>query len=274
MIETLAHLFSYSFAVRAFVVGSLVSLCAGLLGITLVLKRYSMIGDGLSHVGYGAFSIALALQVAPLALALPIVVLAAFFLLRLQERSHLKGDAAIAVISTSALAIGIIVTSLSSGLNVDAHGYLFGSILALTRQDVILSIGLAVLVLPLYFLLYNNIFAVTFDETFARATGTKASIYNTIVAFLTAITIVIGMRMMGALLISSLIIFPSLTAMRLCRSFRSVVLWTAVSSWCCFFVGILLSYRYAIPAGASIVVVNLTVFLVCSLIGWVKRRTR
>lgn len=272
MIEILIELGSYTFAVRAFLVGSLVALCAGLLGITLVLKRYAMIGDGLSHVGFGAFSVALALQVAPLAVALPLVILAAFFLLRLQERSSLNGDAAIAVVSTGSLAIGIIVTSLSSGLNVDAHGYLFGSILALTQQDVVLSILLAILVLPLYFFLYNRIFAITFDENFAQATGTKASRYNTIVAFLTAITIVVGMRMMGALLISSLILFPSLTARCVCNRFRTVVIGTAILSWCCFFLGIVLSYRFAIPAGASVVVVHLAAYALGSFLRRFFRR--
>lgn len=260
MLETLSGLFSYSFIVRALAVGTMVSLCAALLGVSLVLKRYSMIGDGLSHVGFGSLSVALAMNLAPLEVSLPVVTLAAFLLLRLSERSRIKGDAAIALISSSAIAIGIIVVSLTSGMNVDVYNYMFGSILAMSESDVYISMGVSAVVFVLFLLFYNKIFAVTFDENFARATGTKAGRYNMLIALLTALVIVVGMRMMGSLLISSLIIFPALTAMRLFKSFRSVVICSAVLSVACFIAGILISFVWSLPAGASIVVANLAVF--------------
>ena len=189
-----------------------------------MLKRYSMIGDGLAHVGFGALSIALALNVAPLTVSIPIVMLAAILLLRISENSKIKGDAAIALISSSAIAIGVIVTSLTSGLNVDIYSYMFGSILAMSNEDVILSIVLSVIVFILFVVFYNKIFAVTFDENFAAATGTRSGLYNMLIALLTACTIVVGMRIMGTMLISSLIIFPALSSMRIFHGFKLVVI--------------------------------------------------
>jgi len=224
MISNLLKMLSYPFMQRALVVGILVSLCAALLGVSLVLKRYSMIGDGLSHVGFGSLAIAAALGFAPLAFTIPVVVLAAFLLLRMNESSKIKGDAAIGLISSSALAIGVITVSWSSGMNTDVNNYMFGSILAMSDEDVVLSVVLSIVVLILFVLYYNRIFAVTFDETFAKATGVRAEVYNMLLAFLTAITTVLGMRMMGALLISSLLIFPALTSMRLCLPERGDLL--------------------------------------------------
>ena len=219
-----------------------------------------------------AMAVALSLGMAPLKVAIPVVVLAAFALLRLSESSRLRGDAAIALVSSSALAIGILAVSVTTGMNTDIHSYMFGSILAMSGSDVRLSIVLSAVVLALYFLFYQKIFAVTFDETFARATGTNTGVFNMLLAFLTAITIVLGMRMMGALLISSLIIFPSITSMRLCRRFRSVVLCTGALSVTCFFIGLVISYVYATPTGASVVAVNLVFFLLFSLIGHLRDR--
>ncbi|MBE7035592.1 MAG: metal ABC transporter permease [Ruminococcaceae bacterium] len=270
MVDTLLSVFSYTFMSRALVVGLMVSLCAALLGVCLVLKRYSMIGDGLSHVGFGALSVAMACNVAPLVVSIPVVVLAAFFLLRLSETGKIKGDAAIAMVSSSALAFGVIVTALSGGMNADVQGYMFGSILAMSRSDVVLSLALSFVVLLLFILFYHDIFAVTFDEAFARATGMQVRFCNMLIAFLTAITVVVGMRMMGALLMSSLIIFPALTAMRLFTSFKAVVLCAAVSSMLCFFIGMLLSFFLSIPAGASVVAVSLIVFLLFSLLAKIK----
>ena len=263
----LLSMFSYHFMQRALVVGILVSLCAALLGVSLVLKRYSMIGDGLSHVGFGALAVASAFHLAPLAVAVPVVVLAAVLLLRLRGSGHVKGDAAIALISSSALAIGVIVVSVTSGMNTEVTSYLFGSILSLSRGDAVLSVILSLAVLLLFILFYPRLFAVTFDETFARATGTRAELYNTLLAVLTAVTVVLGMRMMGALLISSLIIFPALSAMRLCRSFRAVVLCAAAISVLCFVFGMAASYVFETPSGASVVAADLIVFAVCSLCG-------
>ena len=260
MIELIKEMFSYHFMVRAVVVGVLVSLCAALLGVSLVLKRYSMIGDGLSHVGFGALAIAAAVNVAPLYLAVPIVIAAAFLLLRINQNSKIKGDAAIALISSSALAIGVVTVSLTTGMNTDVSNYMFGSILSLSHADAVLSIVLSAVVLLMFVLLYPRIFAVTFDETFARATGTKAQLINSVIAVLTAVTVVIGMRMMGALLISSLIIFPALTAMRICRSFKGVVICSAVVSVVCFVIGMAASYAFELPSGAAIVIVNIIAF--------------
>ena len=287
----------YRFIQRALIVGVLVSLCAALLGVTLVLKRYSMIGDGLSHVGFGALSIAAslgfvtaqslpeflplglregiaglcgAISASPLPFTLIVVIALAFLVLRLNESSSMRGDAAIAILSTSALAVGVLVTSCTSGMNVDVMNYMFGSILAMSSADVILSVSLSAVVLVLFLLFCNRIFAVTFDEPFARATGTRAGLYNMLIAILTAVTIVIGMRMMGTMLISSLIIFPALSSMRVFSRFRHVLASSAVISVLCFVIGIMLSCLYSLPAGAGIVVVNLCVFLIFSLVGKIR----
>lgn len=255
------QMFSYPFIMRAFIVGILVSLCAALLGVSLVLKRYSMIGDGLSHVSFGTLSIAVAVGMAPLKLSIPVVILAAFFLLRLRENGPLRSDAAIAMMSAASLAIGITVTALTTGMTTDVCSYMFGSILAVKKEEVTLSIILSCFVLGMFIFCYNKIFAVTFDENFARATGVKVGFYNSLIAVLTAITIVLGMQMMGAMLISSLIIFPALTSMRLFKSFRSVVICSGILSVVCFSIGLTMSYLYNTPAGASVVLVNLAAFI-------------
>ena len=260
-------MFSYAFIVRALVVGFLVSLCASLLGVSLVLKRYSMIGDGLSHVGFAALVIASALNLAPLTVSIPVVIASAFLLLRISEHSKIHGDAAIALFSTGALATGVMVISVTTGMNTDVSNYLFGSILAMSRADLSLSIALSVSVLVLFAVFYNKIFAVTFDETFARATGVRAGLYNMIIALLTAVTIVLGMRMMGALLISSLIIFPALSSMRLFKSFRTVTISSALISVFCFLAGVIISFLFAAPTGASVVFINIFVFAVFSAAG-------
>ena len=259
--RAISEMLSYPFLVRALAGGVMISLCASLLGVTLVLKRYSMIGDGLSHVSFGALSIALAMGWSPLKISVPVVILAAFFLLRITENSRIKSDAAIAMISASALSIGIIVTALTTGMNTDVSSYMFGSILAMTREDLVLAVVLSILVLGMFLLCYNRIFAVTFDENFAKATGVRVGRYNTMIAVLTAVTIVLGMRMMGAMLISSLVIFPCLTSMRMFKSFRGVVLSSGILSVLCFIIGMTASYQFSTPAGASVVVVNLAAFL-------------
>lgn len=258
--NVLSEMLSYPFMVRALFGGMLVSLCASLLGVSLVLKRYSMIGDGLSHVSFGALSIALAMGWSPLKVSIPVVVLAAFFLLRITENSRIKSDAAIAMISASSLAIGIIVTSLTTGMTTDVSSYMFGSILAMTKEDVALLAVLCIIVLGLFVLCYNQVFAVTFDENFAKATGVNVGAYNMLISVLTAVTIVLGMRMMGAMLISSLVIFPCLTSMRVFKSFTSVVISSGILSLVCFLLGMMASYQFSTPAGASVVVVNLIAF--------------
>ena len=265
----LQEMFSYPFLVRAMIGGICISLCASLLGVSLVLKRYSMIGDGLSHVSFGALSIAVAFNWAPLAVSIPVVAAAAVLLLRITGK--IKSDAAIAMISAGSLAIGIIVTSLTTGMTTDVSSYMFGSILAMSREDMYLSVVLSLVVLGMFVICYNKVFAVTFDESFAKATGVRVSAYNLLIAVLTAITIVLGMRMMGAMLISSLVIFPALTSMRVFKSFFGVVVSSGVVSVVCFFIGLILSYVYSIPAGASVVVVNLAMFGGFSVVQMVKQ---
>ena len=274
MFDTVIEMLSYPFMTRAFLVGSLVALCSALLGVSLVLKRYSMIGDGLSHVGFGAMAIAAAMNVAPLTVAIPVVIVAAILLLRISGNAKIKGDAAIALISTTSLAVGVMVISLTTGMNTDVYNYMFGSILAMSAEDVKLSLVLSVFVLILFIVFYHKIFAITFDETFARATGVKAGFYNTLIAVLTAVTIVLGMRMMGALLISSLIIFPALTSMRVCRTFKSVIINAAIVSVVCLIAGVTLSYVAATPAGASVVLANLVMMVLYTVVGAVKNHMR
>lgn len=271
MLSTLVEMFSYSFLVRAIVVGVLVALCSSLLSVTLVLKRYSMIGDGLSHVGFGALAVATAMNVAPLSVSIPVVVFAAFLLLRISQNSNIKGDAAIGLIATSSLAIGVMVISMSTGMNTDVSNYLFGSILAMSQSDVVLSIILSIVVLTVFIGFYNRIFAVTFDETFAKATGTKANLYNMVIALLTAITIALGMRIMGALLISSLVIFPALTSMRVFKKFKTVTISAAIISVFCFLIGIVASFAFSTPTGASVVIANIGMFIIFSIIGLMRK---
>ena len=247
---SLTLMLTYPFMQRALIAGTLVSLCAALLGVPLVLKRYSMIGDALSHVSFGALAIAVALGFNP----------------------RWNSDAAIAVMSASALAVGIIVISRTSGMTTDVDNYMFGSVLAMTWADVALSAVLSLAVLALFVLFYHKLFAVTFDESFSQATGLRVDWYNTLLAILTALTIVLGMRMMGAMLISSLVIFPALTAMRLFKSFRGVVVCAAVTSVCCFCAGLMASWTLSTPVGASVVAANLALFLLSCAAGWLRRR--
>lgn len=254
----------------ALIAGIAVSLCSSLLGVSLVLKRCSMIGDGLSHVGYGTLCIAVALGWAPMQVTIPVVILAAYILLRLSENSRIGGDTAIALFSTSALALGILASS-KANLTTDVSHYMFGSILAMTRSDVIFSVILSICVILVYVLFYDKIFAVTFDENFARATGLNVQFYNLLIAVLTAVTVVLGMMMMGALLISSLMIFPAVTAMRLNRHFRGVVLTAVLVSVGCFLAGLFLSLWIDTAVGASVILVNLLVFIAASLISEIRK---
>ena len=266
------QMLSYPFMQRALIAGVLISLCCALLGVSLVLKRYSMIGDGLSHVSFGALAIAVALGCTPLYFSIPVVILAAFLLLRMASRPHWNNDAAIAVLSASSLAVGILVISLTTGMTTDVDNYMFGSVLAMSDADVILSVVLSIAVLILFVLFYHKLFAVTFDESFSRATGLRVEVYNSLLAILTALTIVLGMRMMGAMLISSLIIFPALTAMRLFRSFRGVVICAGASAVVCFAAGLTASFLLSTPVGASVVVADLTVFLAACCLQWLRKR--
>ena len=268
----LLEMFSWPFMRRALTAGVLVSLCCALLGVSLVLKRYSMIGDGLSHVSFGALAIAVACGWTPLYFSIPVVIAAAFFLLRMAGHPHWNSDAAVAVMSASALAVGVMVISRTTGMTTDVDNYMFGSVLAMSQADVALSAALCAGVLALFVLFYHRLFAVTFDENFSRATGLHVDRYNTLLAILTALTIVLGMRMMGAMLISSLVIFPALTAMRLFRSFRGVVLCAAVTSVSCFCAGLTASFLWSTPVGATVVCVNLALFLLSCAAAALRRR--
>ncbi len=255
----------------ALIAGVSVSLCASLLGVSLVLKRCSMIGDGLSHVGYGTLCIAVALGWAPMQVTIPVVIIAAYILLRLSENSRIGGDTAIALFSTSALALGIFASS-KANLTTDVSHYMFGSILAMSHGDVIFSVILSICVLLVYLLFYDKIFAVTFDENFARATGLNVRFYNLLIAVLTAVTVVLGMMMMGALLISSLMIFPAVTAMRINKHFRGVVLTAVLISVGCFLTGLFLSLWIDTAVGASVIIMNLIVFVTVSLLSVLRRK--
>ena len=266
MIASIQEMLSFDFICRAMIVGSLVSLCAALLGVSLVLKRYANIGDGLSHVGYGITTIAVAFGLAPLPIAIPGVIIVAIILLKIGDNKKIKSDSSIALISSTSLALGVAVTSMTTGMNTDVCNFMFGSILAMEISDVILSIVVSIIVLILYIIYYRKLFAVTFDEDFSKAIGLNANRYKNIIAILTAVVIVVGMRMMGTLLISSIIIFPALTAMRLFKSYKKVVVSSAFISVISFLVGIYLSYIFNISTGATIVLVNLTLFIIFTLI--------
>lgn len=269
--STLSHYFSYDFVKYALIAGVLVSLCAALLGVTLVLKRYSMIGDGLSHVAFGAMAVAAVLKVTPMYFTLPVTVIAAILLLKMGQNSKIKGDAAIAMISVGALALGYMLMNIfSTNANVsgDVCTTLFGStsILTLSKSDVYTCLILAGVVIIAYILFYNKLFAVTFDENFASATGTKSNLYNLMLAIITGVVIVIAMNLVGALLISALIIFPALSAMRLFKSFKSVTICSAIIAAICSFIGIIASVMLGTPVGATIVTADVAVFAISCLV--------
>lgn len=265
------QILSYPFAVRAIAAGLLLSVSAALLGVNLVLKRFSMLGDGLSHVSFGAAAIGLAAGVAPLEFSIPIVILAAFFLLHIKQNGKINGDAATAIVSSSALAIGITVATLTTGMNTDISNYMFGSILALGKKEMITVSVCAVAVITLYTVFYQKIFVTAFDEDFASVTGVNVKFYNSINAILTSVTVVIGMKIMGALLISSIITFPALSSMRICKHYKCTVIVAAVISAVSFIFGLMLSFAFDIPAGASVVLTNLAVFLLLSGVGKIKQ---
>ncbi len=278
MIDTLTSYFSYPFVRYALIAGVLIALCAALLGVSLVLKRYSMIGDGLSHVAFGAIAVATVSNLAPMTVALPITIVAAVILLGLNGKAKIKGDAAIAMISVGALALGYLllnIFSASSNVSGDVCTTLFGStsILTLSQTDVILCLALTVVVLLVFIIFYHKIFTVTFDENFASATGTNTKFYNTIIAVVTAIVIVLAMNLVGALLISALIIFPALSAMRIFKSFLSVIISSAVIAVICAITGIFIAILYGTPVGSTIVAANTVFFILSMLIGKITKKS-
>ena len=264
------EIFSYAFLVRAAISGCFIALASALLGTLLVQKRFSMIGDGLSHVGFGTLAIAAAFGIAPLHIAIPAVIVAAIFMLKISSSSKMKGDASTAIISTTALALGVMVVSLSSGINTDLYNYMFGSILALKNSDVLLSAVIAIITVGIYCIFYKRIFTVAFDEDFAYSIGIRVGVYNMIIAVLTAITVVLGMRMMGTLLISGLIIFPALTAAMLSKSFKGTLYTSAAISVLCFLIGLCASYYINTPTGASVILTNASFFVAVKLFKSIK----
>ena len=273
MLDTLQMYLQFPFVQRALVVGTLIALCSALLGVTLVLKRFSFIGDGLSHVAFGAMVIASILHFTnDLYLVMPVTVIAALVLLGTGQNARVKGDAAVAMVSVSALALGYLLVnrfSTSANISADVCASLFGStsILTLKDSDVWLCCGMSVLVMVLFALFYNRIFAVTFDEAFAQATGVKAKAYNMLIAGVIAVVISLAMRLVGSLLISALIIFPALSAMRLFKSFKGVTLFSAALSVFCALLGMLIAVVVGTPVGSTIVMADLGTFLICFTIG-------
>lgn len=278
MIQTLQFYLSYPFVRYALIVGTLIALCSSLLGVTLVLKRFSYIGDGLSHVAFGALAVATLFDLGNTSIVvMPVTVLAAILILRTGQNPKIHGDAAIAMLSVGSLAVGYLVMNLfstSANISGDVCSTLFGStsILTLTRAEVWLCVVVSVIVVAIFVFLYNRIFAVTFDENFARATGLKAGAYNNLIAIITAVIIVLAMNLVGSLLISALVIFPALSAMRVVRNFKGVVIYAAVMSVLCAVVGIVLSILFSTPVGSTIVAADIVMFLVNCLVGKIAGR--
>lgn len=261
----LSEIFAYSFLTRALITGILVSITASLIGVSLTLRRFSMIGDGLSHVGFGALGIAALFSVSPMVLTIPVVVVSAVLLLHFSQKTGNRGDASIALLSSSALAIGVIAVSLG-GVNTDLNAFLFGSILSVSKSDAVLSGVLSIIALLSYTLFYHQIYITTFDPAFSKATGIKVERYTLLLSVLTALVVVIGMRILGSLLISALIIFPAMIATKLSKTYRGVTLLSASEAVVAFVIGFILSYALSLPTGASIIVVHLFIFAAVSII--------
>lgn len=278
MISTLQTYLNYPFVRYALIVGTLIALCSSLLGVTLVLKRFSFIGDGLSHVAFGAMALATVLNlVNNTVIVMPVTIIAAIFLLRGGQHTKIKGDAAIAMLSVGSLAVGYLIMNLfsvSANISGDVCSTLFGStsILTLTKGEVWLCVIMSVIVVIVFVLFYNKIFSVTFDENFARATGVKADMYNLLIAVITAIIIVLAMNLVGSLLISALVIFPALSAMRVINNFKGVVIYSAAISVFCAVVGMLVSILFSTPVGSTIVVADIVVFFINCVIGKIMRQ--
>ena len=264
-------------------IGFLISVCASLLGVTLVLKKYSMLGDGLAHIGFGSMAVAAIcerifgekLGSYSLLISVPLVIAAAVLILKLDEKNGLKGDSAIAIVSTSALAFGYIVFEYATGNSTDVCSSMFGSASLLTPSaaDIITTVLLAAAVLAIFILYYNRIFAITFDETFSKSSGIKTERFKTIIAVLAALTVVMGMKMLGAVMISGLIVFPALSAMRMCHTFKKVIVAALTISICCTFIGILISFLInGLPVGPTVVIVNLMIYLILSTVTAIKKR--
>lgn len=252
----------FDFILKALLVGSLIAICCSCLGIFLVLRKHSMIGDGLAHVSFATVAISLLLSFNPLILSIPLVIIASFLIIKLNEVADVHGDAAIGLISSFSVAIGVLISSISTGFNVDLFSYLFGSILVISDLDVILSATLSIMIIFIIFYFYNNLFAITYDEEFASIMGLKTKNLNYLISILTSVTIVLGIRIVGTMLISSMIIFPTVSALQVARGFKSTILISSIISVLCVIFGVFLSYIFNLPTGATIVILNAICFAI------------
>lgn len=267
MIDEIIQMFSYSFMIRAFITGIFISACASIIGVNLVLKHYSMMGDGLSHVAFGVLALSVALKKSPLIFSLPVVVISAFLLLSLSNNTKLRSDSAIALLSTGSLAVGVMILSVTTGMNTDVCNYLFGSILGMKVSDMYITIAVCSVIFITYVCLYSKFFVVTFDEHYATALGLNVKILNMLLAMICAVIIVLGLKMMGALLISNLIVLPAICAMTVLKSYKSVVIYSLILSIVTFSSGLFTSYLFSTPTGASIVLINVFLFVLHIVIG-------
>ncbi len=252
----------YGFIQKALLAGSLIALSCAFLGVFLVLRKFSMIGDGLAHVSFATVALALLLSVPPLVLSIPLVILSSFLILKLNEKANLHGDAAIGLVSSLSVAIGIVIASMAQGFNIDLFSYLFGSILVISDLDVILSIILSATVIGIIVFYYHDLFAITYDENYAKISGMKVEWLNYLIAILTSITIVLGIRVVGTMLVSSLIVFPAVTALQVSKSFRGAMAVAATVSVFCVLAGVFLSYGFNLPTGGAIVLLNGVCFVI------------
>ena len=250
----------YGFIQKAIIAGSLIALSCAFLGVFLVLRKFSMIGDGLAHVSFATVALALLLSMSPLLLSIPLVILSSFLILKLNEKANLHGDAAIGLVSSFSVAIGIVIASLAQGFNVDLFSYLFGSILVISDLDVYLSVALSLVVIGVIVFYYHDLFAITYDENYAKVSGMKVEYLNYLIAVMTSITIVLGIRVVGTMLVSSLIVFPAVTALQVSKSFRGAMAIAATTSVLCVIVGVFASFQFNLPTGGSIVILNAICF--------------
>jgi len=257
---TLAHLLSYAFIQKAYLAGTFISVLCAVLGLFLVLRNLSLIGDGLSHVSFGAIALGIFFGFYPFFVAIPVVIIGSYFILRLTERSRIYGDAAIGIVSSIGIAGGVILASASKGFNVDLFSYLFGSILSISTQEVYLSLGLCVAVLLIIFVLYNDLFSTTFDEEYARLTGIRTDRINLVLIFLTSVTVVLAIKVVGIMLVSALLILPAVTALKVSRGFRAAMITASLTAVVSVLSGITLSFFLDAPSGATIVMVNAVIF--------------
>lgn len=263
--DEIINLLSYTFMQRAILCGIAISFSAALIGVILILKNYSMIGHGLGEVGFAALALAVALNLPPITLSIPLVIIAAIIIMIISQKKEESADVIIALVATGALAIGVIITSFTSGFGTDSYNYMFGSILAMNKSDVILSVILTLLSIFVYIIFYNRLFLVTFDEKYAKSCGINVTFYQFLIALLTALVVVVGMRMMGTLLISSLIIFPAIIAKKFTTSFKGLVIMSAIISIICFIIGIFASFFLNMPTGAGIVFIYIILLIISSV---------